>query len=474
MPSRWKSLLQSAKHLAHHAFVAAVLALSILALEHQGWLNWVDSISLRVALAVKDVHSAALQESARAHAGSAALPQVVTIDEVAFETQFAQESPLSRHRLRGEIAALSALKPTALVIDLDLSPGPAGSASLDGQSELDALLLELAAKGETRLILATPFAVASDNLLAAKFEWMQRLCGGGVRFGYPDIQLSQGVALRFSPDVANLAAVAHIASLGQDHRRSVAARDDPCGLVGKGPTKAVFLSTAFAPELQFGAERFREQLPIDSDALRGIATGRRTLQAMSAPAGSDTSRSVIFLGSSFDARDSFLTIYGPQPGVVLHAAAYSTLQSPPAPITHKLAFMFDVLLGIAAGALFGWSWKRYNAAAASLQTGVPPLFRRYVAARLWLLLNLAVLLGWLFLLFSWSAVLLRLHLWSNPGAMVIGVFIKNLLASRSSMGSTASLAKAAGHRPSSRISFWDLALISPFVIYGTWLLLFSH
>lgn len=75
------------------------------------------------------------------------------------------------------------------------------------------------------------------------------------------------------------------------------------------------------------------------------------------------------------------------------------------------------------------------------------------------------------MLFSWSAVLLRLHLWSNPGAMVIGVFVKSLLASRSSVPVDL---PHNNHTGTGEVMLLDLILLSPVLVYGLWILFFSH
>ena len=457
------SLVSRARHLAHHAYVATVLALAILVLEHNGWLNWLDSISLRTALAVKDVHGLALPYPK--DEASTGLPLVFVVADKTFETDFRQETPLDRRVLRRELERIAAYKPARLVLDLDLSPGPAGAPSMAGQVELDALLVELVQNQSIEVITATPFPAANEELLKDKFEWMAKLCKGGVRFGFSDIYLSQGLALRYAPSIPSLAVVAY----GESRTHGAEPQAAPCELVRKGPEKAAFLSTAFSPEIQFASPTFREQLPLDSVALRSIAA--KQIKSDQVDSDLPVTGRTVFLGSSYDPRDAFLTIYGPQPGVVLHAATYATMRSPPTQVSHVVAFVFDVLLGVVAAALFGWSWRHYNESSASLAVGHGKVFRPYALTRLWLGINFLLLIGWLLMLFSWSAVLLRLHLWSNPGAMVIGVFVKSLLASRSSVPVAL---PHNNHTGTGEVMLLDLILLSPVLVYGLWILFFSH
>jgi hypothetical protein len=221
-------------------------------------------------------------------------------------------------------------------------------------------------------------------------------------------------------------------------------------------------------------------VPIDLQRLRQIVDDAKPLDDEHSLGKLDKlGKRAVFLGASFDSRDFFLTVYGPQPGVAVHAGAYATLRQRVEPLTHIPALGFDVLLGVAAGVLFRWSWDRYYGSTGRLarEPRVRPL--AYCAARAWLVLNFAFLLVSLLFLLLFSVVLLELNLWMNPGAMIIGVFVKSLLASHGAAavvhgGSAEATTATTSHETgwaSLRAWPWDLLLLSPIILYGIYLLL---
>ena len=158
--------------LIHHAAVATVLALLVVVLETHGWLGWLDTASLRVALAWKNSSSHLLTEGTRfADVRSPGSIKPVLINDEAFELAFFQESPLSREVLTEMLERVMARQPSVVAIDIDLSPGPRGARSNQGQDELNAMLARVAAAGSPTLVLVTPFAVSDDAVLDLKYQF---------------------------------------------------------------------------------------------------------------------------------------------------------------------------------------------------------------------------------------------------------------------------------------------------------------
>jgi hypothetical protein len=309
---------------------------------------------------------------------------------------------------------------------------------------------------------------------------MEKLCRSGVRFAYPQIHLSQGIALRFPKEVLSLGVVANESS--KDEKKTSSNEEDPCALISQGIDKALFLSNLADPFVQQRSTDFGAMLPIDPDAIDRVVasvitwTGDPRDNFESVKPGD-----VTFIGASYDPRDLFLTLQGAQPGVVFHAACADTLRAPSRNLAHSLAFIFDIVLGVTAGYLFGWGWSKYNHASQAYSTKHGNPWVLYLKAKGWLFANLIILVGWLLAIFALSALLLRAQLWASPAAMILGVFVKTLLASRhgafegrSVSGDNHGITESGFESSWSIIRWADFVLSSPILIYGAYLVFFTH
>jgi hypothetical protein len=464
-------------HFYHHLVVATVLALVVAIFEHHELLNWLDTISLRVSLAIKS-------ESGQIAPSELELTSnrvgVLLIGGDAFESEFKQETPLSRIVLAKLLKKIADRKSSVIAIDFDLSPGPDGALSNDGQDALDKTLMSIAQSGHTQPVLVNPFPVNDDLLLQKKFDWMHKLCLSGVRFAYPQIHLSQGIALRFPREVLSLGVVANESI--KDEKKTSSNPEDPCALISHGIDKALFLSNLADPFVQQRSTDFGAMLPIDPDAIDRVVASVKTWTGDP----NDNFESikpgdVTFIGASYDPRDLFLTLQGAQPGVVFHAACADTLRAPSRPLAHSYAFIFDILLGVTAGYLFGWGWSKYNRASHAYITKLGNPWVLYLRAKGWLIANLIILVGWLLAIFALSALLLRAQLWASPAAMILGVFVKTLLASRhgafeghSFSGDKNASTELEFQSSWSIIKWTDFILSSPVLLYGAYLVFFTH
>jgi hypothetical protein len=412
------SRLDSLKHGLHHAYVALVLAAIILIAEQHGWLIWLDSISLRAATALTPVVNAVQGDpSAKRERDE---PVVLLVSDEMYEKDFRQISPLSRSLLADTLIRILEKKPESLAIDLDLSPGP-GDEDDPGQRRLDDILIKAARSG-TRLILGVPFPVQSDKLLAEKARWMQRLCASGISFGFTYIQTSQGLVLRYPTGTGSLGDLLAGTS-------SLPVATTPCAIIESGEQSAAFLSKDFPGGLFVGGEDLSRQRPLNTAYFRGRApvwmVGAEDVRA------ADLSGRMVVLGAGFNPNDEFLTAYGPQKGASIHAAIAFSERQPTKAVSHAMAILLDIVLGIAAGFLFHAIWGRYHLAdERAMESGYWPI-QRFLVARLWLFASFTILVVWIAMLMAMSAWLLRHNLWNNPGPMIIGVFVKTILASRS-------------------------------------------
>lgn len=444
-------------HLAHeplhHLAVAMVVASVLLIIDSFGYLNWLDSFSLRAASTL----SAKPLTVADQPQWSADAPRVLLISERMYETEFQQISPLDRKVLARLLENVGAQAPRAIVIDLDISPVQALT-----DDPLDKQLIELAKK--TRLVLATPFTVATPALREKKREWMQRLCRANVHFGFAHLAMSQGMVLRYPQEMPLLGMLA----------RPESASDAVCRLVEQGEEKAFFLAPEFDAGLYFASDVIRKQAPIDMHFLAGSASVLHRLNG-SGDALSEfgLQDKVVFLGSAYDPRDVFVTPFGIVQGSVLHSAVYFSELSPKKLVGHGAAFLFDLVVGVAAGFLFGATWGRYNVAIRAAEEH-PADWGRYLLARGLLLFNFFILLLSILLLFRASAWLLQADYWNNPGPVLLGMFIKSLLASRKGL-TVKNESHGHGASPAHFLpAYTDWFLALPLVAWALFILLNSH
>ena len=160
---------------------------------------------------------------------AAVRPSVLLVDDEAFEDRFKERSPLDRSELARLLEGIREQAPKLLVIDLDLSPGPAPT---DDEERAQAALDEvLKAYAPDQLLLATPLPARSYELAQRRLRWMHGLCGAGVRFAHTTLLHSGSHVLRYDPTLPSLGPLAaRIAGVQADDR---IAEPEPCELVAE-------------------------------------------------------------------------------------------------------------------------------------------------------------------------------------------------------------------------------------------------
>ena len=450
--------------------LSATLALSFGALNNYGWLNWLDTLSLRFSLALG-------MESS----GAAAMPgtptregvQAILVDAEAFERTLFQESPLSRKIASELIAKIAAQEPRTIAIDFDLSPGPAGARSNEGQQALDNLLVDIARRGKIELVLVTPFSVADESILQQKYVWMRRLCSAGVRFAYPTIQLAQGIALRFSPEWMSLG----VAAAGRDAGRQPNATEAPCRFIEQGIDRSVFLMRVSDDQPVYGNPSPGTMFPADPDSLNQVISGAfHWSGSLDDNFSFIKKQTTVFLGAAYDQRDKVLTIYNLQPGVIFHAATANTLRKPFTQVGNLSAFAFDWFLGILAAFIFHWGWGRYNSARRDLADASQSLTYLYLRAKFWLVFNFSLVIIWILLMFAFGAWLLKMQIWANPDAMLLGIFVDALAASRTDAVQSKKTQHTLDTSPDTErtsdqfVAWFDIALMVPIALIAFYFL----
>ena len=458
--------------LTHNVVVAAFIGLMITVLEHHSLLNWLDSFSLRMSLAMKQEVDELIPNFAvnKGQSNKVVSTAVVLIDNEAFEGVFNQRSPLNKAILADLLQKISAKSPKVVAIDIDVSPARDNKEEVLAQNKLDQLLELLAAKG-IGIVLVNPLPVADDQLRSIKYQWMSKLCQVGVRFAYPNISLSQGVALRYSPDYLSLGVVA--SQVAKD--REIKGPNSPCNIVSQGLQRATFLDATFGEVATHHSVDFSKMLPVFPDVIKSIANSSyRWLGDSKDTLDSIPQQAVVFVGGGFDPRDNFLTVQGIEPGVIFHASVQATDALGVRKLSTILAFIFNFVLGVVAGYLFNWAWTRQNQSMLSKSKAEGNNWFKYLKARGWLFINIAILLSWVGVLFSLTASLLKAQLWANPIAMIIGVFIKTMTSSRKGLDGQSLISK---HPDWSKLDsvtlIGDFVLTAPVIIYGIYLTFFK-
>ncbi|MBK7237486.1 MAG: CHASE2 domain-containing protein [Sterolibacteriaceae bacterium] len=411
-----------------HLFVAIVVAAVVVILEQYRLIGWLDSAMLRIA-------GTARASSQVASGGPAVhdwrLPFVITLTDTMYETDFQQQSPLDRETLARLIEVIASRGPAMLTVDIDLSPGPAGASGNRGQEILDRLLERIARAGTTKLVLATPLPVRSGDLVAIKYKWMLGLCRAGIQFGLSDVLQTQGVVLRVSTNHASLGVVAQQVSGATGPRPPPYASWLPMDW-----SALPFSAGEFSVDHALVADDFHRQLPLNADYFAAMESAAMPLDSVADAAGlPPLVGRTVFLGGEYEGRDQFITAFGRQPGVVIHAATFYSGHHPIKGITHAFAVALDVVVGVLCGYLFHWSWQVYNRAARAFEEhrAGPDRWRRYALVRGLLIGNLLLVAILVLVLVKLSAAVFQFSLWVNPGPVIIGVFAKTLIASRAGL-----------------------------------------
>lgn len=415
--------------LKHHLRAALAVASIVTLLHGASVLGWLDSLMLRLV-----VGAGPAAEQRPTDAGD--LPAVLLIGPELHETAFGQASPLDSAQMARLLALVpddAQSRPHTVVIDLDLSPGPREALGDIGRAALDRQFERLVASG-VKVVLPLPWRSATEEAQQRKFDWMRRLCGmnkglraPGLAFGLPDIVTHQGVVLQFEASHPSLSVVARDPTAALTLCRR--ALED--GTRWRAPLLAAsFGNSALFEPARTGLRPFNARLFVAGDRAVGVARTLNTLPEDLPPLG----QRALFVGAGYNPQDRFVVpVEGPgRPveGVMVHAAIYDSMAHPVKPAEGLVAFLIDVVLGIGLGYVFAASWGWHQQVASA--NAAADTLTRLLHPRLSLLVNFA-LAGMLAALgvFVANRFLFPLNWWVNPGPIVLGLFAKFLLASRS-------------------------------------------
>jgi len=408
----------SFKHAIHHAWTAAIIASFIFLAERQHLLGWLDVISIRVAHSIHldNDHLPDTQKLNNA-------PIVLHIGDKMYERFFFQKSPLDRTKLSLIIQDIINEQPDSVAIDIDLSPGADEFFSpSQSQRDLDSMLKKAANScllGAKCITLVTPHRVQSKDIQGYQYNWMKDRCLEGVEFAYPTLTANHALIISYPSSLPNLGNVV-LSNAGS----SPYLRRGLCEYINSHTAEQFFNHQKLATSpAGFGTRQLNAsyfQLINEKTSRVGFK-----LNALS-DIPLDTLRGkVVFLGGSYGKDDSFYTVAGKYAGVFIHAAGYYSGVYSISPISHVGAFIVDIIIGVILGFVFSILWEVYRYFRSNYENSVG--VKNYIIMRSMMFFILAILLFFLILFCAYSARLLDLQFWLNPGPLVIGMFIHSLL-----------------------------------------------
>lgn len=401
-------------HLPHHLFSAAVLASVLLLVEvHTDYLHWLDSLSLRVSAPFQS-NLASINSLPKADLQ----PLIMVIDDDYYERVFHQTSPLNRRLLADLLDSLAKQKPRLIAVDIDLSPSVSDRFDTSSRKYLDDVIKNIAK--ETKLVIGAPNPTETEQKWQA--SWTQEMCANDVSFGLSSIKSFQGVVIRHNidePTIGNVAfddiqdqKVAHKA-----HLESVCDWAKSGELFEKSNQK----------------QAHQQSIPITSSIFSSEYLAKRYFHLDNAHELPEVSNKVVFLGGDYTGKDNFQSPLGLYPGVFMHAAGYSSRLSPIRETSHALAWVLDIIIGVALGFLFHFMWQGIAKAKIKLTSFKD---KKLSIAYKAILFQVLMVLAWTVpliitgLFFYFSACLLSNNMWLNPGPMVFGMFLHAVLLAK--------------------------------------------
>ncbi len=380
-----------------------------------------------------------------------ATPEVLLIDDAAFEDRFRERSPLDRAELARLLDDLRGRAPRLLVVDLDLSPGPAPT--VDEERAQAALDDALRAFGPGSLLLATPLPARSFEMALRRLRWMHGLCGAGVRFAHTTLFHSGAYVLRYDPTLPSLGPLA--ARLAGVQAADAAPFDEPepCALVAEevrerdfAPAGREAADGGAAGRRTLGAAYFLQAPPaiayyVDNAQARRLAPlnfgyerfARRYCVAAPAPGedcaavdGRALAGGVVFLGGAWGQDDMHPTPLGHREGVMLHAAAFHSEQVPVSRRYQPVATAVEFMFGLVVAFVMGHLWSGYFRALYGTPQTLERIARRYAYAAL----ATTLVLGTLWVIAQSSGWLMQHGVWLDPLPLLGVLLLKTLFTAR--------------------------------------------
>jgi len=293
---------------------------------------------------------------------------VITIGAEHYVQAYRERSPLDRCQLSRDLQLILSKQPEQIAIDIDLSPLERAS---DAERLCQKGLDELVDAHAEQLVLLQPFEAITQDQRATKTSWMQARCQAQVRFGDGTLVQSLGAVteMQVAPHGAPVRSLA-----GLIHQRQAAASSQAHGGIEHLSAPHQVETNPICREL---GERDAESTNPEGLAPESEDEGNLqpihfnavskhlALQSIDSPpfkALPSLKGLNVFFGGDWGNADTFLTPYGPLPGVAIHGAMMVSLQHPLSRYSPLWGLLFDLLVGIGFGLLVELAWEKYHEA----------------------------------------------------------------------------------------------------------------
>lgn len=423
-------------HLWHHLVVATLITCCVYWASTFGLTGALDSATLYAAQRLVALREPGTAKVAKRTGHTEPPPVILEITPQEYEHIYTNTSPLERQALGSELHSVLKNKSTTklVVIDLDISPATPDDKSTE---VLDALL---DSPDRIPVVLAVPTFQGTSALTKRQSEWMKARCeasehGRPLYFGFPYLSGEGGVILRHSQYYPSLGNVARWAVTRQ-YTRGSSLLPNSCEATMHPDAICEFHKEAQNLDLlRDHFKHLREQcgtIPIDFGSVASNRLVHAPLRTASAEMAQEQPDNVVFVGGTYDNGDVHLTGGGRLDGVYVHAAIYSSQTTA---LSHFLAFLLEVALGVGLGFGFSALFRAYANATRAYQSHLQNQSPGAAMAAWTLSLAILALTGVLIigataLMIGASSSLLRLGSWLNPVPLVIGMLIDGLVASR--------------------------------------------
>jgi hypothetical protein len=395
----------------HHLLAAALMASAMLALEKVRWMDWLDAVMLNIVGT----------EAPTATSQPAGLPQLVLIDVQAYAERFGARSPLDRTALSELLGELLSVRPTSLLVDLQLEPAPDEPRPRDLDQRLATAARPQPGGAGVRITLPLPVA-RTPALDQGSIQWMRQQCEAGIQFGSAEVRSHFGSVVRLDQDPLSLAQVARPSAVpahGEHSGRGAEPHVTLCDLARNGATLEVIWG------LLGSTDQHHQSAPLAPALVKQLVASSIAWRPGQTAARLQTGGQLV-VGGAYDSQDRFITsaMAAPVPGALLHASA---LVNSGRDGHHALAWIADVLLGTLLGLGFSalWAWVGH----AELQSAH---WRWRDVVRSWAV-PVKALVPWLaaaligYGLMKAAGWLMAHSFWLNPGPMVLGMLLHTLL-----------------------------------------------
>lgn len=449
----------------HHLLVAWTITAAVYLATENGWMTYIDGVTLALTEWRLDNPKNG-SPSPNDQKPGVSTPQigadkrvVVEISTQDYEDNFQVTSPLNRNVLSERIRELAKFEPEAIAIDIDISPGTSWKPDDDA---LDQAIDDID-KQHVKLFLITPIFEAQERGLGKVHQqWLKKMCDAGVTFGFPEGESENGVVLRYHKDYHSLGVVVR---LWETWRKDTSPTSHGHDWICEELKDAKHISELRTlRDLAWTGAKQQESIPInlqvkpDLVTFRELSDGAKSAQAR-------IKDQIVFLGGSYDPKDTFLTTLGESTGVRIHAAISLTDMKN---ACHRISYLIELGLGLGLGIVLSIFLNFYFRSRSVYDQSIfdGRIFGRQLGRTLSLyLVPILLCIGAFYFVMTTSETWLASGTWLNPAPMIVGVAIDAIVAQSALYGALHPFGEHTAKRLGARIFllhpglFWKIPLI---------------